>query len=327
MRKIAFPILLTLFVLLIACDDEDPITGGTTGGTDTEEVIIEQSDFNSSSLVSFTTVPCTLEDNSTGDCYQLTFSSNPVPDDGPLCPSKTSETGGLGFYNGLKVMNAALWTEIENDGYDIVDAAGNVNVQDPAVGGGSNALSYCLQATADDNLTLTFLIPTEPKLLSTPNTIESVELVGVSLDGVPINGEPPAAVGGGPGGGGGGNTAKLPALDPCGGHHDPNGYYHWHFGAEAINQVLSNNGITEVSCTAISQSATALIGFAKDGYPIYSYQDASGTPTDLDACQGHTGVTTEFPDGIYHYHVSATGTPNIPPCVVGVAASNNFRVQ
>lgn len=323
MKQLTFPFLLMLFSLLAACDDDEEVTGGGTVVTD--DALIEQADFNTSAIQSFTVVPCNLEDGSTSECYQLTFSSNNVPDDGPFCPSTTSETGGLGFYNGLKVMNAALWTEMENDGYDLVDNNGNVTVQDPAVGGGSG--SACLQATADDNLTLTFLIPTEPKLLGTPNTIESVELIGVSLDGVPINGEPPAAVGGGPGGGGGTSSAKLPALDPCGGHHDPSGYYHWHFGAEAINQVFVNNGITEVSCTNITQSATALIGFAKDGYPIYSYQDASGMPTDLDDCQGHTGTTPGFTDAVYHYHVSTSTTPNLPPCIVGVAAANNFRVQ
>ena len=75
-------------------------------------------------------------------------------------------------------------------------------------------------------------------------------------------------------------------------------------------------------------STSALIGFAKDGYPMYASKDTGGaTPTGLDSCNGHTGVTTEFPNGIYHYHASATGIPNLPTCVKGVSVTNNFTAR
>ncbi len=191
-------------------------------------------------------------------------------------------------------------------------------------GGGPGAA--CLEASPNDQLVLTFLIPANPVMLSTPNKIDTVELVGLSVNGIPINGHPPTVAGtesGGPGGGG-----AIPALDPCGGHMDPAGYYHWHFGASEMNSVLKANNIHDVTCTAVAQSQTAMIGYAKDGHPIYASKDQDGSaPSNLDSCQGHTAPTKEFPNGVYHYHVSDNGAPNLPPCLKGAAAQNPFQRQ
>ncbi|MEM9824234.1 MAG: YHYH protein, partial [Bacteroidota bacterium] len=187
--------------------------------------------------------------------------------------------------------------------------------------------SNCLAAAADDNLELTFVIPAIPKLANFNNVITEIELVGLSLDGVPINGDPPSAVNGpGMGGpGGGGTEINFPSLDPCGGHHDPAGYYHWHFIPEVVNQVLEANGITEIACTKMTQTTgVQLVGFAKDGFPIYAY---AAEPTDLDDCGGRTATTEEYPDGVYHYVASTTLASNIPKCLKGVAANNAFRYQ
>jgi hypothetical protein len=184
-----------------------------------------------------------------------------------------------------------------------------------------------LEAAANDDLQLTFIIPAEPQLGNANDDIMEVELIGLSLDGVPINGDPPSAINGpmmgGPGGGG--DEINFPSLDPCGGHHDPAGYYHWHFVPEVVNQVLEANGITEISCTKVTQTTgTQLVGFAKDGFPIYAYADE---PSDLDDCGGRTAITTEYPAGIYHYVASTTAAANVPKCLKGVAANNAFRYQ
>lgn len=295
--------------------------------------------FNSNSLISFTTVEAALEDGTTADCYQITFSANPVAN-GPFCPETINDVGGIGVYDGatdpgLKVFSAGLLNAIENDGYNMVNANGTVNIDDfTGTITTDTSRSYCLDAAPDDNLQLTFLIPVTPKLANANNDIGEVELVGLSLDGVPINGDPPSAtsgpsgMGGGPGGGGpgGGTTTSsqinMPSIDPCGGHHDPAGYYHWHFVPQVMNQVLTANNITEVTCTKINQtSSQVLFGFAKDGFPIYAY---ATEPTDLDDCGGRTAATNEFPDGIYHYVASTTSAPNIPQCLKGVAASDAF---
>lgn len=276
--------------------------------------------FNSESLISSSIVNCELEDGTMTTCYELNFQSTPV-ETGPFCPTTTSDVGGMGIYETLSVLKADLWTQMETDGYDIVDASGNIRINDPGSSTGVDpSLSYCLEGTADASITLTFLIPTTPVNLTTPNTISSVELVGVSADGIPMNGDPPSAVGGGPGGG---TNALLPSLDPCGGHQDPAGYYHWHFAPEAVNDVLVASSISDISCTNIEQSTTALVGYAKDGYPIYSSEDSSGLPNDLDDCWGHTAATSDYPEGVYHYHASATAAPNLPPCLTGAAVTGN----
>ncbi len=40
---------------------------------------------------------------------------------------------------------------------------------------------------------------------------------------------------------------------------------------------------------------------------------------DLDQCNGRTGVTPEFPNGIYHYLITAT-FPFVHRCVKGTAS-------
>ena len=134
---------------------------------------------------------------------------------------------------------------------------------------------------------------------------------------------------GGPGGPGGGTTTSsqisMPVLDPCGGHHDPAGYYHWHFVPQVVNKVLTANNITDISCTNVVQTTDkVLFGFAKDGFPIYAY---ATEPTGLDDCGGITAATDEYPDGVYHYVASTTTAPNIPICLKGVAADNAFSYQ
>ncbi|MBU2938569.1 YHYH protein [Lacinutrix sp. C3R15] len=304
------------------CTSEDD--GINSYDVDLSDDIIQESYFNSTSLVSFEKIDCTLEDGSAGDCYQLVFTSNPV-DNGPYCPTTINDVGGLGIYDGatnpgFQVMKASLFNAMEADGYDIVDDAGNIYIDDFNSGPVNQDYSYCLEAAPDNNLLLVFLIPATPVFASSNNTIDSVELIGVSVDGVPINGDPPSVAN--PGNEVAGN---IPSLDPCGGHHDPAGYYHWHFVAETMNQVLEANGINDVTCTLVNQvSGSKLIGFAKDGFPIYAYQEE---PANVDECGGITASTTEFPDGIYHYVASNTEAPNVPKCLKGVAATNNFRFQ
>ena len=328
MKKFRLSIFLLLFGALsfTACDDEiieEPEDG--------DEYLIKEALFNSSSLVSIETITSTLEDGTSAECFQITFSSNPV-ENGPYCPTTINDVAGMGFYDGatnpgLWVFSEALLNDIEADGYDMVNDDGTVNVYDFTGGAPSSDQSNCLEAAADDNLQLTFIIPATPKLATSNNEIAEVELIGLSLDGVPINGDPPSAINGPAMGGPGGIATEInfPSLDPCGGHHDPAGYYHWHFIPQVTNQVLVANNITEITCTKVAQTAgVELAGFAKDGFPIYAY---ASEPTDLDDCGGRTAATDEYPDGVYHYVASTTTAANVPKCLKGVAANNSFSYQ
>ncbi|ANQ47477.2 YHYH protein [Flammeovirga sp. MY04] len=285
-------------------------------------------------FVSARLVDCNYQEGGSGQCYEITFTANNVDDDNThLCPENINQVGGLGNYDGdgvsngspsngdavgFAILNQALFQKMENDGYDIIDAQGNINIERFDSGRPDPNLAYCLEAAPDDQLTLTFQVPVIPENMSASDNIESVEYVGLALDGTPINGEPPSVVSFGDG--------NIPSLDRCGGHQDPAGYYHWHFIAQNMNQILEDYGYYQegtFECDHITQSTTSLMGYARDGYPIYSVADADGVPSDLDACNGHTGPTAEYPDGIYHYHASRD-VPNIPPCIKGKQSRDSF---
>ncbi len=83
-------------------------------------------------------------------------------------------------------------------------------------------------------------------------------------------------------------------LDSCNGHPTPMmGTYHYHALPSCITQVVDKpNGPSH------------LIGVAFDGFPIYGDRAMNGSKiktTQLDACNGITSATPEFPNGIYHY--------------------------
>ncbi len=319
------PVLLAV-LLIASCGDEDTVIAIPEDGN----YLLTESLFNTGSLVSFDLVMSTLADGSSAECFRLTFSSNPVAS-GPFCPETIDEIAGMGFYDGatnpgLRVFAEALLNDIESDGYNMVNDDGTVNV-DNFDGTAGRDVSNCLQAAPDDDLRLTFIIPANPLLSGTNDQIGEVEFIGLSLDGVPVNGNPPSAISGPMMGPPGGTSSEInfPSLDPCGGHHDPAGYYHWHFVPQVTNQVLAANGITEISCTLIDQtSSVALFGFAKDGFPIYAY---ANEPTDLDDCGGRTAPTDEFPDGTYHYVASTTDAANVPVCLKGIAANVPFYFE
>ena len=322
---------------------------GCGGGADTvsaESVIVETAGSGESvidlalfrEIASSTTVDCTLDNGSQTSCYELVFNVNEIRDGsgsneliddqvGPFCPSTyTSRDGGVGIYDGatspgFQNLNQTLWDNMATDGYDVIDeSAGIICIQDPGRRNetiGNNCTAYCLNASADDSLTVTYTIPVTPVMLANPNTLGEVEHIGLSLDGVPITGNPPSVVGRG---------GNIPSIDHCGGHHDPAGYYHWHAVPESADLMHQQQGTNDqANCSQnITQDNSALSGFARDGHPIYAYQDLiSGSavvPTDLDQCNGHTSQTVHYPYGGYHYHASLDA-PNLPPCISGAAVS------
>jgi hypothetical protein len=84
------------------------------------------------------------------------------------------------------------------------------------------------------------------------------------------------------------DAKTLQTFDRAGAHSGPGGLYHYHF----------NGDFT-------SDNDAKLIGWLRDGFPIYGRQDKDGTyPSDLDSNGGHIAATAEYPSGIYHYHCS-----------------------
>lgn len=99
-------------------------------------------------------------------------------------------------------------------------------------------------------------------------------------------------------------------VDACNGHPLGDGTnYHYHGIPVCISNKIDQDG-----------EHSFMIGVLQDGFPAYADQDVNGvimTNNDLDECGGHFGPTPEFPDGIYHYHLTADEAPYSVDCYHG----------
>ncbi len=295
-------------------------TGGSTSGssdTATGATGVDASLFAEGALVGdIQTVDCTLENGTETSCHQLTVPSQPATvQTGPFCPSSLDDpdygtTVWDGEQPGFYGLDRPFWEMVDGEGYSFANEDGSINVADPGDSGTQPSGSdTCLQATPDDSFTLQVLLPVEPEFLDTPTDLGTVSQVGLAVDGVTIFGDAPS-----------GASGAIPALDHCGGHDDPSGYYHWHFGSTSIQTNLNDAGIG-VTCS-VAQDAEALFGVAFDGYPIYGPLEDGEQPDDLDECNGHIGSTPQFGE-TYHYHLTYDD-PNLPPCRVGAVANDKL---
>lgn len=257
-------------------------------------------------------VSCELSDGTTGECYEFTV--NYLPEDlefGPFCPVNTEDTGGLWHWDGdeagLYRIDGAFLEMLKEQGFTFYDDDGNVYVTDIRTERPAQT-NTCLEASFDTDVTMTLRIPAHPHLAEAPSDLGTVAKVGIAVDGVPIFADAPSVL----------DTGHMPALDVCGGHVDPGGWYHWHATATDIDTALDAEGVA-ADCT-LTQDSAALFGYAFDGFPIFGSREADGTlPEDLDACGGHGDGSHEG----YHYH-AAENFPNLPVCLVGVTAVDNF---
>ncbi len=70
------------------------------------------------------------------------------------------------------------------------------------------------------------------------------------------------------------------------------GEYHYH---------IEPKGLTA------EEGSDALLGFLLDGFPVYGPMEEGKAVSnnDLDEYHGHFHATPEYPDGIYHYHITS----------------------
>lgn len=122
----------------------------------------------------------------------------------------------------------------------------------------------CINVTTDEGMKITMLLPVEPVMADTPTELGVVGKVGVALDGVPIFSDAPSIQ----------QTGHMPALDTCGGHVDPGGWYHWHATASDIDTVFET-GHVDAHC-ALPQESSAQSGYAFDGFPMFGSAEADG---------------------------------------------------
>jgi hypothetical protein len=260
-------------------------------------------------------VDCALENGIETQCHKIIVGYLPMGlEIGPFCPATLDDAGGIwewsGENAGLYRIDGDFLRMLDDLGYRFFDDDGNVDSVDNATEQ-PTVDHACINVSVDESVEITMLLPVEPTVADTPTDLGVVAKIGVALDGVPIFADaPPIQV-----------TGHMPALDTCGGHVDPGGWYHWHGTSTDIETVFENEKVT-AECR-LEQDASAQFGYAFDGFAIYGSMDFDGTtPTDLDACNGHMGQTV-LNDEIYHYHAS-NDFPNLPACLVGVQAEGNF---
>ena len=137
-----------------------------------------------------------------------------------------------------------------------------------------------------------------PQMAAQPSCVP-MGMIGVAVNGVAIFNALD---------GGGRDAVAHEVQDLCGGHPEPRGTYHYHGPSPCLPGEMQNE---------------QLVGYALDGFGIYSMYDAKGTEltdADLDACHGR--VSEVMWDGaeraIYHY-VLTREYPYTVGCFMGTA--------
>jgi hypothetical protein len=147
---------------------------------------------------------------------------------------------------------------------------------------GNNA-NFELNPNRISSQNITFKIPVSPKA-ATSSQATPLGPMGISLNGVVFYnqyaGPNNQAL-----------TNEINSFDQYLGHPQQSGQYHYH---------------QEPTYLTSTEGSDALLGWLTDGFPVYG-PDENGlrvTNDDLDEFHGHEHLTTEYPNGIYHYHIT-----------------------
>ena len=129
----------------------------------------------------------------------------------------------------------------------------------------------------------TFKIPVNPAEASNKQATP-LGPIGVSINGVPFFNQyagPNQPL-----------TGEIVSFDQSWGHPAPGGMYHYH--------------VEPLYLTTVKVGKSGLLGFLLDGFPVYGPVENGNVVANasLDAYHGHKHVTTEYPGGIYHYHIT-----------------------
>ena len=148
---------------------------------------------------------------------------------------------------------------------------------------GGNTFSKNPNSIATQNYT--FKIPANPQVSAT-HSATPLGPIGVSLNGVAFFNQyagPNQPL-----------TNEVVSFDKYWGHPSPTSEYHYH--------------VEPLYLTTVKATKSALLGFLLDGFPVYGPDENGTTVTNtmLDAYHGHTSVTADYPNGIYHYHITNT---------------------
>ncbi len=128
---------------------------------------------------------------------------------------------------------------------------------------------------------ITFQIPLTPKEASNKASTP-MGPIGISRNGVVFFNQ--YAAGGAP------LTNEINSFDQYLGH-PANTTYHYHIKPKFLTDTFGEG---------------AFLGLLSDGFPVYGPLENGSTITnsDLDDYHGHISATADFPEGIYHYHIT-----------------------
>jgi YHYH protein len=152
--------------------------------------------------------------------------------------------------------------------------------------------------------TLTFSLPLQPTPAASPGCVP-MGVIGVAVDGVPIFNALDAA---------GRDAVAHEVQDRCHGHPQGRGIHHYHGPSDCVPGSTENN---------------ELVGYALDGFGIYSGHDENGkeiTNADLDECHGRASpvMWNGTRTAIYHY-VMTREYPYTLGCYRGSAVSSRMQ--
>jgi hypothetical protein len=170
-----------------------------------------------------------------------------------------------------------------------------VQASDPAAQYDPNPNNLTVQA-------ISFSIPRNPTIAAAASCV--YKEVGITLDGVQLHNPLDSQ---------GKDELAYQLQDVCTGAPQPGGAYHRHALSECTPHIHENN---------------ALVGYALDGFGIYSPYDANGkelTSADLDECHGTTSeiVWEGKTVSMYHY-VMTRDHPYTVACFKGTPTRNAF---
>ena len=149
---------------------------------------------------------------------------------------------------------------------------------------------------------ISFTIPQSPAIAAAPSCV--YKEVGITLDGVPLHCPLDSS---------GRDELAYQLQDVCTGAPQPGGGYHRH----ALSE-----------CTPHIHDKSALVGYALDGFGIFSPYDANGnelTSADLDACHGTTSeIAWEGRTVSMYHYVMTRDFPYTVACFKGTPTRNAF---
>lgn len=213
------------------------------------------------------------------------------------CKKNSDDTGGGGTTNTVPAVYQKIYgaTSIISDGTFITIKTTGTPDHKSVYYPTTNSLYEAFSGTTFSGVTFnknpntiasqnfTFKIPLNPSVASN-HAATPLGAIGISINGVPFFNQyagPNQPL-----------TNEITSFDKYWGHPQMTGVFHYH--------------VEPLYLTTVKATKSSLLGFLLDGFPVYGPEENGAAVTGLDAYHGHTHVTVDYPNGIYHYHVTNT---------------------